>query len=234
MVGEDLTQTPGGEPPAEDACDEAFLLFQVRSFARDCFHDARGSHDWEHTLRVVRLCRRIGAGEGADMTVLLVAAYLHDVGRVAQDRSCGGVCHAEMGLRLAEPLISHLALSPQRRDNIRHCIRAHRFRNGHRPRTIEAKVLFDADKLDAIGAVGVARAYLFAGELGACLHNPNLEPEAGQAYSRNDTGYREYKVKLCKIKQRMLTAGGLKIARRRHAFMKVFFQRFLAEYQGER
>ena len=69
-------------------------------------------------------------------------------------------------------------------------------------------MLFDADKLDAIGAVGVARAFLFAGEVGARLHNPEVRIEETQPYTADDTGYREYRVKLCRIRDRMLTATG--------------------------
>jgi uncharacterized protein len=66
------------------------------------------------------------------------------------------------------------------------------------------------------------------------LHNPDLDAEKAQPYSVDDTGYREFKVKLCKIKERMLTAAGRKWARERHAFMEDFFNRFLAEYEGKR
>jgi uncharacterized protein len=101
------------------------------------------------------------------------------------------------------------------------------------PETGEARVLFDADKLDAIGAVGVARAFLFAGEVGARLHTPDVDPEQTRPYTENDTGYREYRVKLCKIKDRMLTSEGRRIAKERHAFMEQFFNRFIKEYEGE-
>ena len=133
---------------------------------------------------------------------------------------------------MAEKLLGPMPLEAPRKKNIIHCVRAHRFRDGFTPRTVEARVLYDADKLDAIGAVGVARAYLFAGELGACLHNPHLPPEQAQAYSVNDTGHREYVVKLSKIKGRILTAEGQRLAKDRHDFMDQFFKRFQMEYTG--
>ncbi len=166
------------------------------------------------------------------MTVLEAAAYLHDFGRASQDRSNGDVCHAQQGARMAEQLIAKLPLDGPRKRNIIHCIRAHRYRDDCAPETIEAKILFDADKLDAIGAIGVARAYLFAGELGACLHNPDLAPEQAQPYSVNETGHREDVVKLSKIKDRMLTEQGRRIAQDRHDFMVAFFDRFLDEFAG--
>jgi uncharacterized protein len=216
------------------AFDERDALTRVKGFAEACFDGASGSHDWEHTLRVFRLCEMMGPAENADMDVLRVAAYLHDIGRAFQDASNGAVCHAEKGAQLAGPLVEKLPLTDRQKQNIIHCIRSHRFRNQHQPRTVEAKILFDADKLDAIGAVGVARAFLFAGEIGARLHNSDIEAEDAQPYSENDTGYREFKIKLCKIKDRMLTAEGRKLARERHAFMNDFFNRFLDEYAGKR
>ncbi len=205
----------------------------VRARAERYLSDSRGSHDWEHTLRVCKLCNRIGRVEGVDMTVLICAAYLHDIGRNHQDRLNGAVCHARKGAEMASAILADLPISDQQKENIIHCIRTHRFRGKDAPETDEARVLFDADKLDAIGAVGVARAFLFAGEVGARLHNPDIDPEESRPYSVDDTGYREFRIKLCKIKDRMLTTEGRRIAEKRHAFMERFFGRFIEEYEGE-
>ncbi len=210
------------------------MLNTVKQMAHKYFLGARGSHGWDHTLRVCRLCRRIGAAEGADMDVLMVAAYLHDIGRSYQDDTNGAVCHAEKGARLAAAIVEKLPLTADQKENILHCIRTHRFRGSHPPQTPEARVLFDADKLDAIGAVGVARAFLFAGEVGARLHSPEADIEATRPYSIDDTGYREFKVKLCKIKDRILTREGQKLADDRHLIMEEFFNRFLDEHEGKR
>jgi len=210
------------------------VLKEIWKIAKEHFTNARGSHDWEHTLRVYRLCDRIGKAEGVDMDVLLIAACLHDIGRASQDDSNGEVCHAQKGAQMAKPIVDKLPFSENQKENIIHCIRSHRFRGNHRPETKEAKVLFDADKLDAIGAVGVARAFLFAGEVGAMLHNPKMNIENTSSYSIDDTGYREYKVKLCKIRDRILTKEGRKMADERHTFMEEFFNQFLKEHGGER
>lgn len=228
-------QSPGSSLASDwetERSESGEILSKIFQAARHQFVDAPGSHDWEHTLRVVRLCRRIGPVEGADMLVLEAAALLHDIGRPMQDATNGSVCHAVQGAAMAGSFIASLPLTAARKENIVHSVRSHRFRDGHIPESIEAKVLFDADKLDAIGAVGIARAYLFAGELGACLHNPHLPPEESEPYSRNDTGHREFSIKLSKIKDRMLTAEGRRMARDRHAFMVAFFERFLEELEG--
>jgi len=211
--------------------DRKLTIDDIKRFAMKCFADAPGSHDWDHTLRVYNLCMRIGQAEGADMEILRIAAYLHDVGRYSQDRSNGTICHAERGAEIAEELLKDVAISSARKDNIIHSIRSHRFRGSSRPKSLEAKVLFDADKLDSIGAIGIGRAFQFAGEVGAKLHNPSVDPENTKPYTVDDTGYREFKLKLSKIKDRMLTSEGRRIAKERHEFMEIFFERFLREYE---
>ena len=76
-------------------------------------------------------------------------------------------------------------------------------------------------------------AFLFAGEVGAMLHNPEMDIAKARPYSRDDTGFREYKIKLSKVKDRILTAEGTRLAMRRHAFMAAFFDRFIEEYEGK-
>lgn len=211
---------------------EVPAVARARQMAEKLFDGGPGSHDWEHTQRVYRLCRDLGPREGGDMVVLSVAALLHDIGRCHQDASCGAVCHAEQGAQMAAGLVVDLRLTEAQKANVVHCVRAHRFRKEPHPETIEARVLFDADKLDAIGAVGIARAYQFAGEVGARLHNPNHDVSNTRAYSREDTGYREYQVKLRHIQGRMLTDAGRRMAEGRHRFMTRFFERFLKEIEG--
>ena len=209
-------------------------LEKIRHMAKRLFDNANGSHDWDHTKRVVTLCRLIGPKERADMDILLIAAHLHDIGRSFQDESKGAVCHAEKGAIMAESILESIPLDESRKENIIHCIRTHRFRGNHIPETPEAKVLFDADKIDAIGAVGIARAFQFAGEVGARLHNEGGNIENTRPYSIDDTGYREYKVKLSRIIDRIMTTEGNIIARRRHEFMESFFNQFLFELEGNR
>ena len=204
----------------------------IKAFAMKCFTNSRGSHDWEHTERVYNLCMHIGEVEGAHMEVLKIAAYLHDVGRLYQDESNGTICHAEKGVEMASALLDDYPVSGEQKENIIHCIRSHRFRGNCHPETLEAKILFDADKLDSIGAIGIGRAFQFAGEVGAKFHNPYVNPEDTEPYTEEDTGYREFRVKLSRIKNRMITAEGRRMAMERHRFMEMFFERFLGEYEG--
>jgi uncharacterized protein len=212
----------------------AHTLEDIMRYAKECFVAARGSHDWDHTERVYRLCMHIGQVEGADLEVLAVAAYLHDVGRPYEDESKGTICHGEKGAEIAKTLLANYPLTNEKKQNIVHCIGSHRFRGNHAPETLEARTLFDADKLDSIGAIGIGRAFLFAGEVGAKLHNPEADLRNTRPYTEEDTGYREFKLKLSQIKDRMLTAEGSRMAEERHAFMEWFFERFQQEYEGKR
>lgn len=134
-----------------------------------------------------------------------MATILHDIGRSAQDKSKGKICHAELGATMAEKILQSFATPEDKIRKITHCIGTHRFRGNNFPETLEAKVLFDADKLDAIGAVGIGRAFLFAGEHHAKLHDPNPNLDTNAEYTKEDTAYREYTVKLSKIKDKMYT-----------------------------
>lgn len=219
------------------SCDTMNIIEQITERAKSFFANAKGSHDWEHTERVYNLCVQIGEKERADMEVVKVAALLHDIARPIQDESLGKICHAEKGAEMARQLLAEYDISPEKSENIIHCIRAHRFRGTNIPETLEAKILFDADKLDSIGAVGIGRAFLFAGEINARLHNKKLHDKDidimnTAEYSKDDTAYREYLVKLIKIKDKIQTAEGKRLAEQRHNFMAEFFERMNAEVDG--
>jgi len=210
------------------------LFRQVRKDAWKFFLGARGSHDWDHTERVLRLCLRIGKKERADLEILMLSAVLHDIGRAEEDKSRGRISHAEAGASAARKILEARGVEPEKIERIIHGIKAHRFRKrGNAPATPEAKILFDADKLDSLGAVGVGRAFLFAGEVGARLHNPDTDISKTRPYTKEDTAYREFMVKLRRLKDRIHTREGKRIAAERHRFMVAFFDRLNKESQGK-
>ncbi len=182
-----------------------------------------GSHGPDHSERVLHTAMNIGQQMEARLDIIAPAALLHDIGRKQESRTKGKVCHAELGAEMAEPLLRDLGYCQEDRAAICHCIHAHRFRSSISPKTREAKVLFDADKLDSIGAIGIGRAFLFAGQIGARLHNAEIDPAKTDSYSTEDTAYREFQVKMSKVREQMLTPLGRQIAERRHAFMETFF-----------
>lgn len=192
------------------------------------------SHGWDHVKRVHALCFKIGKTEKADLTILGLAALLHDIGRKEEQIAKGKICHAEAGAEKAEKLLRQWGVPDPVKKEVLHCIRSHRFRGNQRPKSLEARILFDADKLDSIGAVGVGRAFLFAGEVGARLHNSHRDLSQTVSYSREDTAYREFQVKLIKIIDRMLTPSGRAMAEGRHRFMVRFFKRLDDEVNGRK
>ncbi len=194
--------------------------------------DIGGCHGPDHTERVHATALHIGRCMNARLEVLSAAALLHDIGRREETANKGRICHAATGAKMAQKILQELDFSPLAIREIVHCIATHRFRSGAVPHSLEAKILFDADKLDSIGAIGIGRAFLFAGQIGARLHNTNSDVENTMSYSVDDTAYREFKVKMSKIKDRMLTPEGKRLAKERHAFMEIFFERLEREIRG--
>jgi uncharacterized protein len=209
------------------------LTEKLRQLAEP-YHDGMGGcHGPDHTERVHKTALHIGRLMGARLDVLSAAALLHDIGRSYETREQGKICHAEKGAELGRQLLAKLDFAPVLIDDIVHCIEAHRYRGDKTPKTLEAKILYDSDKLDSIGAVGIGRAFLFAGQTGARLHNEGeVDILACKPYSKEDTAYREFKFKMSKIKDRMLTPEGRRLAEERHEFMEVFFERLDRETKG--
>ena len=191
-----------------------------------------GCHGPDHAGRVYRTALYIGKLMDARLDILGAAALLHDIGRPFEKEQQGKICHAEKGAELAKKTLQDLNFDQKVIADVIHCIETHRYRGDKIPSTLEAKILFDADKLDCIGAIGIGRAFLFAGQVGAKLHNSDVDIDATQSYSTEDTAYREFKVKLSKVKDRLLTPEGRRLAEERHAFMEVFFERLEREVNG--
>ncbi|MGZ4887126.1 MAG: HD domain-containing protein [Candidatus Aminicenantales bacterium] len=221
-----------GAPKAPRRPLSPAFLAAIRKQARVFFREARGSHDWDHTERVYRLCERIGRKERADLGILRLAAVLHDIGRREEDRTSGRICHGQAGAAMARALLAKHGLDAITIRAVVHCIRTHRFRKRAVPRTLEARILFDADKLDSIGAVGIGRAFLFAGEVGARLHDKDIDVRRTKPYTREDTAYREYLVKLGRVRERIFTREGKRIAAERPRYMVGFFARLNKETDG--
>ena len=181
------------------------------------------THDFDHVMRVYRLAERIGQEEGADMDALRTACLLHDIARADQDAGRIKNHAAEGASRVRDVLAGQ---PPEFVEAVSQAIATHSFRDGNAvPESLEAKILFDADKLDAIGAIGVARAFTFGGGRGRKLWAP--------LSSEEHTAYTEYDVKLRKIKDRLFTPTARAIAEERHAFMAEFFDRLTREVNGE-
>ncbi|MEK6958816.1 MAG: HD domain-containing protein [archaeon] len=175
------------------------------------FEGMNGCHDFAHTERVMKMAEHIAKKENANLEIVMLAALLHDIGRKEEMEKNGAICHAEKSAELSREILSRHGLESKKINDIAHCITTHRFRKNNPPTTLEAKVLFDADKLDSIGAVGIGRAFLWSGEIGAKLHNSkHHDIKSTEAYSNEDTPFREFELKLKYIKDRLCTSEGKK------------------------
>ena len=213
------------------------LVPQVEERVRELLTASPACHDWDHTQRVRSLAMRLAAAEGADTLIVEVAALLHDIGRPAELADQGHTCHAALGGHLARNVLHDLRVPAGTFvDAVADCVRCHRHRRrdaGASPATIEAKVVYDADKLDSMGAIGIGRSFHFAGRIGARVHNTATEALADQSYGREDSAYREYLVKLRFLKDRMMTPAGARMAEHRHRVMEDFFAELDREVRGE-
>jgi uncharacterized protein len=202
-------------------------------FARTLYPiDADSAHDFDHVLRVVAMADRIAQAEGADWEVVHAAALLHDIGLDE-----GRAAHETSAANRAKEILRTQGYAEDFCDNVAHAIESHRFRSGPTPQTLEAKVLFDADKLDAIGAIGVARAFAFGAHRGQKLWGEVPSDYVDQMNDdevdpREHTAVHEFHVKLSKIKDRMFTATGKQIAHERHVFMVKFYEQLDREVRG--
>ena len=186
-------------------------------------------HGFSHVLRVYRLCEKIGKVEGAQIEILKAAALLHDVEGDVDVREQ----HHLAAANFAEKILEKESWQEEDIKAVLHCIRAHRFRNrDEEPQSLEAKILFDADKIDAIGAVGVARAVAYAVRAGMDVFAPPSEHylSTGElAPGESQTVAHEYLYKLRRIKERLYTKTGRSLASERHDLMVTFFDGWLEE-----
>ena len=190
-----------------------------------------GCHDFSHVLRVLANALRIAEKENPDdLDAVRCGALLHDIAR-PEELASGGKCrHAVIGAgKAAEILREYGCRDEAFIQHVSDIVRSHRYRGNDVPVTLEAKIVYDADKLDSLGAFGVARAFHFAGRIGARLHNSEETAVASEAYGREDTAYREYLVKLRNLPRRMLTETGRELARERALFMDAFFKQLNQE-----
>ncbi|MBU6999636.1 MAG: HD domain-containing protein [Theionarchaea archaeon] len=200
------------------------------------------AHDMEHVLRVTDMCLYLAQGESVDLDVLKSAALLHDIARVKEDEDkFRETDHALLGAKMAEEILKELCYPEEKRERIKHCIAAHRFRSSCTPQTREAQILFDADKLDVLGAVGVGRSFMVAGK-----YNERVYVDTPlDAYLRENAvgGTRlgrikdfrkhapniEFETKFKHIPDVLYTAKARKIAKERIDFMENFFEQLRKE-----
>lgn len=228
---------PGAEAYRLTMIDEKLILEKVGAFAIERHRGTPPCHDFSHVQRVYALAERLASEEGADLFIVRLATLLHDIGRGLEARiGPDPDRHEELSAELAQPFLLELGLPVGLVDQVISAILTHRHRRGRVPGSIEARCLYDADKLDSIGAVGVARAYLWLGEHGRSVH---YYPESWAGVDpannavENDSMQREWEIKLGRIKDGLYTATGRKLALDRHERMQRFLDDMESEVRGE-
>lgn len=197
--------------------------------ARQYYTNSDAAHDFDHVLRVLVLAERIGQAEGAAMEIVRAATLLHDVARAEEERT--GACHAKVGAERARQILA--GYPADKVEAVAQAIASHRFRDDVVPQTLEAKVLYDADKLDAIGAIGIARAYALAGKRGQHLWAETPVASLSESQSADYTPVHEFIFKLSQLKEALFTTTARQIAEERHRYMVEFFARLEEEVQGK-
>ncbi len=224
-----LMDAPNTSDPARD---EEWLM-RARAYAKARHEGAGPCHDFSHVERVYRLAERIAQDEGADLLVVRLAALLHDIGRGLEPRMGPEPDrHEELSAELAAPFLRGLGLPEDRVEAVLEAILRHRHRRGRAPESLAARCLYDADKLDSLGAVGAARAYLWLGEHGRSVYYPEEEwrdVDPANNATEVDSFQREWRIKLSQLAQRMYTKEGRRLARERHVRM----ERILREIEDE-
>ncbi len=208
------------------------------------------AHNIEHVMRVYNLCLYLAKDELAiNLDILKTAALLHDIARVKEDQdNSGDTDHAILGAEMAEKILKDLGYPQKKIEEVKYCIITHRFRSvrsGNAPKTREAKILFDADKLDVLGSIGIARSFIIAGQYGEKLYSDvpineyikkNLVDGKINGRIKKMSEHApniEFETKFKYIPGKLYTQKAKKIAMKRMEFMKHFFERLTKEINGE-
>ncbi|MCM3719629.1 HD domain-containing protein [Fictibacillus phosphorivorans] len=210
------------------------IIEKTEEFVREKLKDESSGHDWYHIYRVTKLAETIAEHEGADRFICVMAALLHDIA----DEKIAGT--EEEGLKEVKLWLESIALESKYIDHIVSIISTMSFKGGNQSpmQTIEGKVVQDADRLDAIGAIGIGRTFAYSGAKGQLMYDPNIpvreKMTKDQYRNEKSTAVNHFYEKLLKLKDKMNTEIGKKMADERHAFLEKFLEQFFEEWEGKR
>jgi uncharacterized protein len=217
--------------------DQKIIINKTIDFVKECLFDAGGDHDWWHVYRVWQLSKCIAKTEDVDMFVVELGALLHDV---ADSKFYDG--DEKVGPRKARDFLSSLNVEESVIKHVENIIANISFRGAkhiQKFKSPELDVVKDADRLDAIGAIGIIRGFVFAGNKKLKIYDPNIKPnlnlskEEYKDYNRDSyTQINHFYEKLLLLKDRMNTNAGRSIAQHRHEFMEQFLDEFYEEWDG--
>lgn len=209
----------------------------LENYMLSCMEDS--AHDKEHVYRVLYNALEVAKTEGnVDYDVLIGACMLHDIGRREQFEN-PALCHAMVGAEKAYHFLLEQGFETEYAQQVKHCIQTHRYRKSDPPQSVEAKILFDADKLEVVGAIGIARTLIYKGIVSEPLYS--VLADGTVSNGEGDTSpsfFQEYKYKLENIYDKFYTAKAAQMAEeRRHIaveFYQCMYREVNASYQNGR
>jgi uncharacterized protein len=210
------------------------ILQQARTWVQEQLSGDSSGHDWWHIYQVTELAKRIGQDEGADLFVCELAALLHDIADEKLNAS------AWAGI---EKVRNWLGINGVKEEDAAHVLEiidtmSYKGGNTKPVRTREAQVVQDADRLDAIGAMGIARVFAYTGWKGHLMHDPSQAPRTAMTpeeyRSGKNTAINHFYEKLLKLKDLMNTGTARQMAQERHRFMEAYLEQFYREWEGSR
>lgn len=205
---------------------------KIEKYMKSCM--AKSKYDVEHPYRVLYMALEIAKYErNIDKDVLIASCLLHDIGKDQESRS-NGVCHAKVGAKMARFFLFSNGWSRQKVDHVVQCIETHRYTSKQKPSTIEAKVLFDSDKIDSIGAIGISNILMIRGKKDIPLYNLYENGEIIQDKRIDDDSFiNVYLSRLKDLHKFIYTDYGKKIAKERYHTTKIFYDKLLSELNFE-
>jgi uncharacterized protein len=211
------------------------ITSQTITFVKTTLKNAEGGHDYFHIERVLKNARLIAKGEECDLQIIELGALLHDI---ADSKFHDG--DETIGPRIAREFLESIALTESIIDHVENIIKHISFKGGrqkHDFTSIELDIVQDADRLDAIGAIGIARTFNYGGFKNRTIYDPAITPDLNmtkEAYKKSTAPtINHFYEKLLLLKDLMNTKTGKRIAQQRHDFMKIFLDQFYAEWNGK-
>ncbi len=217
--------------------NSAEILRATENFVKETLQGAEGGHDWSHTSRVYRTALHIAAGEKVDLLTVGLGALLHDI---ADAKFYDG--DESIGPRKADAFLKSINVSQNRIEAVVDIIKNISFKNSlevaaSKPKSKALQIVQDADRLDAMGAIGIARAFNYGGFRNRPLYDPDIKPETNlkkEQYKKSKgPTINHFYEKLLTLKDKMNTETGKKLAAERHGYMLAFLDQFYREWEGK-
>ena len=209
------------------------IIQKVKDYIKNNLGSEPTGHDWWHSWRVWKMAKEIAKKEGGDLFVIELAALLHDI---ADWKFYGG--NIKIGSEKAKNLLKKLRVDDKTIKHICHIIDNISFKGAkvkNRMKTKEGKIVQDADRLDVIGAIGIARTFAYGGYRRREIYNPNIKPKLHKSFkeykNNKGTSINHFYEKILLLKNRLNTKTAMEIAQKRHRFLEEYLKQFFKEWE---